>query len=83
MSGSGQVRVCDFGLGPGAGFEMRPVCNSSASTYWNIHLESNREPADAKTRFLNNGVWLAFGYLLRKIYFSSTFLRKQKINVRI
>jgi len=26
-SGSSRVRVCDFGLGPGSGFKMRPFYN--------------------------------------------------------
>ena len=28
MSGSSQVRACDFGLGPGSGFKMRSFHNS-------------------------------------------------------
>ena len=34
MSDSGRVRICDFGLGSGSGFEMRPVCNFDTSFYW-------------------------------------------------
>ena len=80
MSGSSRVQACDFGLGPGSGFQIRPFTTLCGYVGKNQQMEIERmhpPPTNSKNR------WKSFCDVGYANYRLNVFAAGKRISVEI